>query len=60
MESIIFVLILACLALFLIGIFSPKISLFWYKKERTRKKSAEVYGILLITLIIVLGLALTA
>ncbi|MFM6925805.1 MAG: hypothetical protein ACKOU7_09920 [Ferruginibacter sp.] len=59
-ENILFLLIMACAALLLIGFISPKISLFWYPHERTRKKSAQVYGLFLITFIIILGLSLTA
>jgi hypothetical protein len=59
-ENILFLLILACLALMLIGFISPKISLFWYREERTRKKSFQLYGLFLITFIIIFGLWATA
>lgn len=36
---------LAVLILFIVGLFSPKTSLFWHKGERTRKLSAMVYGL---------------
>lgn len=49
MENIFGLLILACFVLLVIGFFSPATSLFWYKQERTRKKSAKFYliGILI-------------
>jgi predicted nucleic acid-binding Zn ribbon protein len=60
LETILVLLILANFVLLVIGLISPKTSLFWHKHERTRKKSIEIYGIFLITFIIVLGLWLTA
>jgi len=59
-ENILFLLIVACVLLLIIGFVSPKLSLFWYREERTRKKSAQVYGLFLITFIIILGLLITA
>lgn len=59
-ENILFLLIIACALLLVIGFISPNISLFWYRHERTRKKSAQVYGLFLITFIIIFGLLLTA
>ncbi len=38
---------LVSLVLFIVGLFSPKTSLFWFDKERTVKKSAIAYGGLL-------------
>jgi len=52
MNSIFILLFLASLVLLILGFFSPKSSLFWYKQERTRKKSATIYGIATITFII--------
>ena len=43
MESVFFLLIFVSLALFIVGLFSPKNSLFWYNQERTKKKSALIY-----------------
>lgn len=48
MENVFALLFLASLILLVVGIFSPSKSLFWYKKERTRKKSASIYGIAII------------
>ncbi|HEX2684338.1 MAG TPA: hypothetical protein VHL77_10415 [Ferruginibacter sp.] len=59
-ENIIFLLVLACAALMVIGLISPKTALFWYRHEKTRKRSLQVYGLFLVTLIIILGLLLTA
>jgi len=59
-ENILFLIIVACGLLLLIGFISPKISLFWYRQERTRKKSLQVYGLFLITFIIIFGLWATA
>lgn len=59
-ENILFLMIIACVLLLVIGLISPKASLFWYKEEPTRKKSAQLYGLLLITFIIILGLLVTA
>jgi hypothetical protein len=55
MEYILVLLIFANFLLLLIGFISPKTSLFWHKGERTRIKSAQVYGWLLITFVIVFG-----
>lgn len=55
MESLFALLVLASLILFLIGIFSPETSLFWDKKQRTRKKSALIYGGLLFLFFILFG-----
>jgi len=45
MATLTSLLTLAIFVLFIIGIFSPKTSLFWYKGERTRKFSALLYGL---------------
>ena len=58
--NVLFLLMLVFAFLFLIGLISPKISLFWYRHERTRKRSAQVYGLFLITFIILFGLYITA
>jgi hypothetical protein len=41
----------------IIGFISPRISLFWYKKERTRIKSSIIYSISLITSFILFGIS---
>lgn len=47
------ILFLAALVLLFIGLFSPKTSLFWYKRERTRKASGLIYcSILILSLIL--------
>jgi hypothetical protein len=45
MENLFAVLLLTSFILLIIGLFSPKTSLFWYKKERTIKLSLLIYGI---------------
>lgn len=44
MESLFALLFLSSLILLIIGFFNPKTSLFWDKKERTKRKSRLVYG----------------
>ena len=51
-ENILLLLILACLVLLFIGFISPKISLFWYKDERTRKQSAKIFGLFILIFLI--------
>jgi hypothetical protein len=60
MENVLFLLILASLLLLVIGLISPKVGLFWYREKRTRKKSAEIYGMFIVIFIILFGLWLTA
>ncbi len=55
MQNLFGLLFLASLMLFIIGFFSPNASLFWYKKERTRKASALIYGISLFVCLILIG-----
>ncbi|MCC6760569.1 MAG: DUF4352 domain-containing protein [Chitinophagaceae bacterium] len=45
MSTILSLLILAFFILLVVGIFSPTKSLFWHKGNRTRKKSALIYGL---------------
>ncbi|MFZ4724605.1 MAG: DUF4352 domain-containing protein [Paludibacter sp.] len=53
MDNILVLLFLACIILLFIGFFSPRISLFWYKnEERTKIKSAFIYGILTVLFLI--------
>lgn len=56
MENFFSLLILVSLILFVIGIFKPSTSLFWYKKERTRKKSLLIYGVLIIVSFVLFGI----
>jgi hypothetical protein len=55
MENIFALMILASLVLLIIGFVSPKTSLFWDKGERTKKRSALIYGISLIVCFILFG-----
>ena len=57
MDNLFALLILISLVLLVIGLIKPTSSLFWYKKERTRKKSALVYGGLTILFFILFGVA---
>lgn len=55
MDNLFALLLLVSLFLFVIGLFNPKTSLFWDKKERTKKKSAAIYGGLTILFFILFG-----
>jgi len=56
MENLFALLVLASLVLLVIGIFSPKTSLFWDKKnEPTKKRSGMIYGISLVASFILFG-----
>lgn len=55
MKTILSLLILADLILFISGLISPKVSLFWYKKQPSRKISSLVYGLSLLILFALLG-----
>lgn len=55
MDSLFILLFLASFVLLLIGLFSPKTSLFWDKKERTKKRSAFVYGVFAVVFFILFG-----
>lgn len=56
MENLFALLVLASLILLVIGIFSPKTSLFWDKKnEPTKKRSGMIYGISLVASFILFG-----
>jgi hypothetical protein len=57
MENLFALLVLASLVLLVIGIFSPKTSLFWDKKnEPTKKRSGMIYGISLVASFILFGI----
>ena len=56
MHSLFVLLCIASLVLFFIGLFTPKKSLFWYKKERTKSASALIYGVLIILFLLLLVL----
>ncbi len=55
MENVYTILVLASFVLLIVGIFSPKKSLFWDKQAPTRKKSALIYGGLLFLSLVLLG-----
>jgi hypothetical protein len=55
MDTLFALFFLSSLILLIIGFFSPKTSLFWDKKERTKKKSGLVYGGLTLLFLILLG-----
>lgn len=57
MDSLFLLLLLVSLVLLVIGIFSPKTSLFWEKKTQTKKKSAITYGFLAIVFFILFGIS---
>jgi hypothetical protein len=57
MDNLFILLLLASLVLLVIGLINPKTSLFWYKKERTRKKSGLIYGGLTILFFILFGVS---
>lgn len=55
MANLFVLLALASLLLLVVGLISPTLSLFWYKQERTRKKSALIYSLLFIASFILFG-----
>lgn len=55
MSNLFLALLLLSIFLLFIGLNSPKISLFWSKKERTRKKSFLIYLISMITFFVLFG-----
>jgi len=57
MENLFGALILASFVLLVIGLFKPKTSLFWYKKERTRIKSFLIYLVLTIIFFVLFGVS---
>jgi hypothetical protein len=55
MSNLFLALLLISFSLFILGIISPKASLFWHKKERTRKKSFFIYLLSMISFFILFG-----
>jgi hypothetical protein len=55
MAGLFSLVFLASLVLFVIGFFKPQTSLFWYGKERTKKKSALIYGLTAFASLIFIG-----
>lgn len=57
MGLVLFFAFLFSVVLFMVGIISPHISLFWYEKKRTRALSFLIYGILSILLLVTSALS---
>lgn len=57
MHNFFLVLILVSFIFLIIGFFNPNSSLFWYKQVRTKKKSAIIYGLTLVSSIFLLGIS---
>src|SRR5688572_24905526 len=55
MENLFFVLLLISVFLFILGLFSPKTSLFWAKSNQTRGKSSLIYGVTAIIFYVTFG-----
>lgn len=55
MSTLFTLLLLASLVFLVVGFFNPRRSLFWDKKERTKKKSALIYGGLTVLFFILFG-----
>lgn len=55
MAGLFSLIFFASLVLFLIGIFKPQTSLFWYGKEIKKKKSALIYGLIAFSSMILVG-----
>jgi hypothetical protein len=58
MENLFALIVLISLVLLIIGFFSPSTSLFWYKKERTKKGSLFIYGMILIISFVLFGITI--
>jgi len=56
MENVYTLLVLASFVLLVVGVFSPKKSLFWDNNAPTRKKSALIYGGLTFAFFVLLGI----
>ena len=55
MAGLFSLVFLASLVFLVIGFFKPQTSLFWYGKERTKKKSALIYGLTAFASLIFIG-----
>jgi hypothetical protein len=55
MSNLFLALLLLSFSLLIVGFIKPKLSLFWYKKERTRKKSFFIYLLSMISFFILFG-----
>lgn len=57
--AVLFILVLlASFILFIVGLVSPNQSLFWYKKERTKRKSVIIYGLLFFISIVMISISM--
>ncbi len=55
MENLFFILLLVSFFLTILGLFSPKTSLFWTKTNQSRGKSILIYGVTTIIFFVVYG-----
>lgn len=55
MEDIYFILFLVSISFLILGLISPKTSLFWAKSTRTRGKSILIYGLGTIVFLVAFG-----
>ncbi|MFA6056648.1 MAG: hypothetical protein WC756_00510 [Taibaiella sp.] len=55
MQNLFALLLLTSIVFLVIGFFNPSASLFWYKSQRTKKKSTLVYGGFIILFFILTG-----
>lgn len=55
MQNLFALLLLTSLVFLVIGFFNPSASLFWYKNQRTKKKSALIYSGFIILFFILAG-----
>jgi hypothetical protein len=58
MNNLFLIIVLLSFSLLIIGFISPKTSLFWYKKERTRKKSFFIYLSSMISFYVLFGITI--
>lgn len=56
MSNLFILVFLASIVLFVIGFFNPKISLFWDKKEKSKKKSAITYSVIMAASLFLFGI----
>jgi len=57
LSTFFLLLFLASISLFIIGLIKPETSLFWYNKERTKKKSSLIYIGLIIFSFLLFGIS---
>ncbi|RZL46358.1 MAG: hypothetical protein EOP00_15235 [Pedobacter sp.] len=56
MENVFGVLLLVSIVMFVLGLISPMVSLFWYKQKQSRKMSSLIYGLSIIACFILFGI----